>query len=141
MWLQRHAFTNHQNNSARVYVVCRGARVCGYYALAASSVERADAPPRISRGLAKHPIPVLLLARLGVDLQEQGQGIGAALLKDVLLRTASAAEQFGVRALLVHAQDEDAVGFYERYNFDRSPTDPLHLFLLTKDLKHAVDRA
>jgi len=139
LWLQRHALTNQQNHSARVYVVARASRVVAYYALAAASVERAAAPARVARGLANQPIPVMLLARMAVAVEEQGPGLGAALLKDVLLRTAAASEQFGVRALLVHAQDEDAAGFYERYDLERAPTDPLHLYLLMKDLRRVLD--
>ncbi len=137
-WLRRHALANHQAGSARVFVVHRENRVVGYYALAAASVEHEEAPERIRRGLARHPIPVILLARLAVDRREQGKGLGAALLKDALIRTARAADEVGARAVLVHAKDDDARAFYERFDFEPSPTDPLHLFLLMKDLRKVV---
>lgn len=91
-WLRRHALRAHQAGTSRVYVVCRaGTRhVVGYHALAAGSVERESASGRVQRGTGQHPIPVILLTRLGVDLQEQGRGLGAALVKDVLQRVASA---------------------------------------------------
>jgi GNAT superfamily N-acetyltransferase len=92
----------------------------------------------VSRGLARHPIPVVILARLAVDKTERGGGLGRALLKDALLRIASAADVIGVRAVLVHAKDERARRFYERFDFEPSPIDPLQLFLLVKDLKHAA---
>ncbi|MGQ0568597.1 MAG: GNAT family N-acetyltransferase [Armatimonadota bacterium] len=133
-WLRRYALVNHRARTARVFVVHRGRRVVGYYALAASSVERQEAPERVRKGLARHPIPVILLARLAVDQREQGKSLGAALLKDALTRAASAADEIGARAVLVHAKDEEARAFYERFDFEPSPTDPLHLFLLTKDL-------
>jgi GNAT superfamily N-acetyltransferase len=134
-WLLRHALASHRADGARVFVVHRGGRVIGYHALAAGSVEREEAPGRIRKGLARHPIPVILLARLAVDRREQGQGLGSALLKDALLRVVAAAEEIGARALLVHAKDEEARAFYERFDFEPSPTDPLHLFLLMKDLR------
>jgi GNAT superfamily N-acetyltransferase len=112
--------------------------VVGYYALAAGSVEPEQAPERIKKGLARHPVPVILLARLAVDRHEQGKGLGAALLKDALIRAAAAADEIGVRAVLVHAKDEDARAFYERFDFEPSPTDPLHLYLLMKDLKKTI---
>ena len=137
-WLRRHALPSHQARSARVFVAHRNRRVVGYYALAAGSVEREAGPDRVKKGLARHPVPVILLARLAVDRREQGHGLGASLLKDALTRAAAAADEIGVRAVLVHAKDEDARVFYERFDFEPSPTDALHLFLLMKDLKKTI---
>lgn len=134
-WLRRYALQNQQAGAARVYVVHRSGRVVGYYALAASSVEPEEAPERVKKGLARHPIPVILLARLAVDVSEQGQGLGRALLKDALSRSASAADEIGARAILVHAKDDEAQAFYRHFDFEPSPTDLLHLFLLMKDLR------
>lgn len=77
----------------------------------------------------------MLLARLAVDLNRQKQGVGAALLKDATLRTLQAADIAGIRALVVHAKDETARRFYERFDFLPSPTDPLHLFMLLKGMR------
>lgn len=137
-WLRRFALTNQQNGSARVFVFHRGGPVLGYYALAAGSVDSADAPARVVRGLAAHPIPVAILARLAVDEGAQGEGLGGQLLRHALLAIERAADTLGIRALLIHAKDEDARTFYERFDFERSPTDPLHLFLLLKDLRRAL---
>ena len=82
----------------------------------------------------------MLLARLAVDRSCQGRGLGKALIKDALLRTAEAAEIAGIRALLVHAKDDEARIWYEALEFEPSPTDPRHLFLLMKDL-HALLQA
>ncbi len=137
-WLRRYALGSHRAGSARVYVVHRGGGVIGYYALAAASVEREETPERVRKGLAKHPVPVILQARLAVDQQEQGQGLGSGLLKDALTRASQASDEIGARAVLVHAKDEEARAFYEQFDFDASPTDPLHLFLLIKDLKRVL---
>lgn len=136
-WLKRFALLNQGTGTARTYVVHRNGDVVGYYSLASAAVMHAEATARVKKGLAAHAIPVILLARLAVDRSEQQTGLGAALLKDALLRAAGAADNIGARAVLVHAKDEDAKGFYEHFDFEPSPTDPLHLFLLMKDLRHA----
>ena len=134
-FLKRFALANQKADGARTYVACRGSTVLAYYSLAAGAVERADAPGRVGKGLARHPVPVMLLARLAVDRTEQGRGLGKALVKDALLRTAAAADIAGIRALLVHAKDDEARAWYEALEFEPSPTDPRHLFLLVKDLR------
>lgn len=110
----------------------------GYYALAVGSVEQEHAPERVKKGLARHSIPIMLLARLAVDCNWQKQGIGAALLKDAMLRTLQAADIAGIRALVVHAKNDAARGFYERFDFLPSPSDPWHLFMLLKDARRIV---
>jgi len=144
-WLKRHALQAHQSDTARVYVVCgRGTRaVVGYYALAAGSVASENAPTRVTKGAGRYPIPVVILTRLGVDLGEQGKGLGSALVRDALFQVASIAERVGVRALLIHAETPEVVRFYQRIDsgFEPSPTDPLHLILLMKDLRAAIREA
>jgi GNAT superfamily N-acetyltransferase len=135
-FLRRFALTNQRAGSTRTYVVCRGEReVAGYYSLAVGAVEPGDTPARVSKGLARHPVPVMLLARLAIDKAEQGRGLGRALLKDALLRTAQVADIAGIRALLVHAKDDEARAWYERFDFEPGPADPYQLFLLMKDVR------
>ena len=107
----------------------------GYYSLTVGSIEPVDTPARVMKGMARHPVPVMILARLAVDRDHQGKGLGKALLKDALLRTAQAADIAGIRCLLVHAKDEAARQWYASWEFDPSPTDPYHLLLMLKDLK------
>lgn len=137
-FLQRFALVNQKSNSAQTYVSCRGGVVVGFYSLAVGSVEPATAAPRVIKGIPQHPIPVMILARLAVDLEHRGAGLGKALLKDALLRTVQAADIAGIRALLVHAKDESARQWYLNWEFDPSPSDPFHLFLLMKDIKAMV---
>jgi GNAT superfamily N-acetyltransferase len=139
-YLRRYAFLNHQNRSARTYVVQRGDRVVGYYTLAAGSASRENAPRRVAKGLARYPVPLILLARLAVDVSEQGRGLGAALLKDAILRAARAADIIGCRAILTHAKDERVKAFYLKFGFEPSPVDELHLYLLITDIKKTIDR-
>lgn len=137
-YLQQFAWTNHRAGAARTYVATRGKRVIGYHTLAYASVAHHVATPRVRRGLAQHPIPVMLLARLAVDRGEQGRGLGKGLLKDALLRTVQAAEIAGFRAVIVHAKDAAARSFYERFGFEPTPLDSLHLMLLLKDILKVV---
>lgn len=137
-FLRRFALANARNGSSRTYAGLRGSRVVGYYSLAAASVEPDDLPARAIQGLARHAVPMILLARLAVDRSEQGQGIGKGLLKDALRRYLAAQEIVGSRGLLVHAKDDAAKDFYLRYGFMASPTDELHLCLLTKDVRKTL---
>ena len=110
-----------RNGSAKTYVATKNNIVVGYYSLSFGSVYHNEAPQRVIKGLAKHPIPIMLLARLAVDEKEKKQGIGKGLLKDALLRTLQSADIGGLRAVLVHAKDENAKRFYEKFGFESSP--------------------
>jgi GNAT superfamily N-acetyltransferase len=138
-FLSRHALGSHLSGSAKTFVATTDSHVVvGYYSLAASQIIYADAPPRLQKGAPRHPVPVVLLARLAVDRAWQGQGLGAGLLRDAVVRVLAAAEGVGVRALLVHAKDEAAKAFYERYDFAPLPSYPMHLVLLLKDARRIV---
>lgn len=137
-YLSRYAWSNQQANSAQTYIARADSLIAGYYSLSVAGVDHADAPSRVAKGLARHPAPVMLLARLAVDLGFQGQGLGAALLKDALLRTVQAADIAGIRAVIVHAKSEAAQQWYVRFGFEPGPMHPFHLFLLLKDIQHAV---
>lgn len=137
-YLRQYALQNQKKNAARTYVATRGNRVVGYYTLAYGSVALEEAPSSVKAGLAKHPVPVILLARLAVDLGERGRGLGAGLLKDAVLRTLQAAEIAGLRAVIVHAKDDAARTFYEKFGFEPSPTDAYHLFLKISSIKASL---
>ena len=134
-FLVRFGLTNQQSGAAQTYVALSGPSVVGYYSLTVGEVGYDDAPDRLRKGLARHPVPIMLLARLAVSVGWQGRGLGAGLLKDSMRRTLQAAEIAGIRAFVVHAKDANARRFYEHFGFAPSPTDPLHLFLLLKDVK------
>jgi len=140
-WLTKYARAAQGSGSARVYVTTTdGAAVIGFYALAAAQVEPESASERVRKGEpARRPIPVILLARLAVDRNHQGGGVGRSLLQDAALRCLQAADAVGVRAMLVHAKHERARTWYEQFGFERSPTDPLHLLLLVKDLRVFIE--
>jgi GNAT superfamily N-acetyltransferase len=137
-FLVRHALQAQQANSSRTYVALDGPNVVGFYTLVVGQVEHVDAPPRVAKGMPRHPIPVLVLARLAVHSSMQGKRLGAGLLLDALSRTLQVADIVGVRALLVHAKDDRAADFYRHFGFEPSPTDPHHLFRIIKDIRLAA---
>jgi predicted N-acetyltransferase YhbS len=137
-YISRFALTNQSAGSAQTYVAIAADKVVGYYSLAVGAVAHSEAPIRMSKGLARHPVPVMLLARLAVDNGAKGNGLGAALLHDALARTLQAADIAGIRAVIVHAKDDEARRFYAHFDFDPSPTDAYHLYLLIKDLHKAA---
>jgi GNAT superfamily N-acetyltransferase len=138
-FLIRHALQNEQAGASRTYVALDDTEIAGYYTLVVGQVEHAAAPERLKKGLAWHPVPIMLLARLAIATHWQGKGLGAGLLKDAMLRTLAAADIAGIRAFAVHAKDDAARAFYERFDFVASPSDPYHLFRLLKDLRAIVE--
>jgi GNAT superfamily N-acetyltransferase len=142
-WLVEIARQAHGAGTTRVFVVTEvGQSVAvAYYAWCMASVGITDQPERLRRGAGRYPQPMALLARLGVDQRHEGEGLGGALLVDVITRVASLSQAIGCRGLLVHAESEQARGFYEHLipEFERSPTDPLHLVLLLKDIRRTLN--
>lgn len=134
-FLIRFALPNQQAGASQTYLGLAGEEVIGFYTLVVGQVSYEGAPERLTKGLARHPVPIMLLARLAVSTAWQGRGVGAGLLKDAMRRTLQAADIAGIRAFAVHVKDEAARGYYERFGFIPSPTDPFHLFVLVKDLR------
>jgi len=133
-WLRQRALANQATGASRTFVVCQGrARVVGYYSLSKSTTSHQQATGGIRRNMPD-PVPMMLLGRLAVDRTLHGQGVGAALLKDAVLRTAQVADQAGVRGLLVHALSSDAKRFYAKWGFVESPTEPMTLMVRLTDI-------
>ena len=139
-FLIRYALQNQQAGASSTYVALADKEVAGYYTLVVGQVEYGDAPERLIKGLARHPVPIMLLARLAISAPWQGKGLGSGLLKDAMLRTLQAADIAGIRAFAVHAKDGEAKSFYERFDFVPSPSDPYHMFRLLKDVRAALKR-
>jgi GNAT superfamily N-acetyltransferase len=138
-WLKRRARPNETSGASRTYVITEGRRVVGYYSLAAGSVLHAAATGRIRRNMPD-PVPVALLGRLAIDQGWQGRGLGAALLRDAVLRVVGAAETIGVRALLVHAISDEAKAFYERWGFRASAIEPMTLMITIEEARKMLGR-
>lgn len=136
-WLNRRARANQVSGATRTYVVCEGQRVMGYYALASGVVTVESATGRFRRNMP-NPIPVVVLARLAVDRNWQGRGIGRALFRDAALRVAHAADAIGIRGIVVHAISEEAKQFYLALGFDASPREPMMLMVTLSDVRAAL---
>ena len=128
-WLVHRARKNQREGASRCFVVCDEQRnVVGYYALAAGAVAHELVPGRVKRNMPD-PIPVAVLGRLAVHADWLGRGIGKGLLKDAIQRSVQVSRQMGIRVLLCHAIDEDAMAFYLRHGFSASPVDPMTVML------------
>ena len=141
-WLHHHARQADAVGTTRVLVVTQSGSddVVAYYAWSMARISIDAAPARLRKGAGRYPQPVALLARLGVATNHEGRGLGAALLVDVITRTAELSTDIGCRALLVHAETTTARGFYVHLipEFEPSPTDDLHLLLLVKDVHRTL---
>jgi len=126
----------------RTYVALKPGekKVRGYYSIAAGSVAFDHFPHKISKRLPRHPIPVMLLGRLAVDRSAQGQGLGEKLLMDALDRALSLSAQLGIHAVEVHAIDDGAKAFYEKYGFSSLQGRPLNLYLPIETYRQAAGK-
>jgi hypothetical protein len=126
--------------TTRVLVVtdANSLAVVAYYGWCMAQLHAPDTPPRLRKGGGRYPQPVALLARLGVDIGHEGRGLGAGLLQDVFLRLLLLSKEIGCRALLIHAESNDARDFYRHLvpELQESPTDPLHLVM--KDIRRTL---
>ncbi len=138
-WLIKYAMANSRANASKTFVVCVNQEVIGYYSLAMGSVDYEEATLRIKKGLARHPIPVVVLGRLAVDIRYQKKRLGISLLKDALLRALTVSEHIGARAVFVNAKDDNAKEFYEKHGFCSLPSDSLKLMILIKDIKIIIE--
>lgn len=137
-WLVRRARQAQSSGSARTFVACDEDRVAGYFSLTVGQIDTLEAPERIRRGMGQYPIPLVILARLAVDLDYQRRGLGFSLLQDAIRRTVAIAEQAGIRALLTHPIDAQADVFYRRFGFEPTPAHEQQLILLLKDARRFV---
>lgn len=141
-WLRRFAHQSTSTGTTKVFVVCEPGdeRVVAYYAWCMAQITIDDAPIRVRRGAGRYPQPIALLARLEVDVVHEGNGLGAGLVRDVILRLLGVDGSIGCRGLLIHAESEAARDFYLHLipELETSPTDDLHLVLLMKDARKTL---
>lgn len=139
-WLEKYSWQNQRANNATTYVSTFSGRVVGYYAVTVAGYERSAVPEAIAKK-APQTVPCFLLARLAIDLEWQGRGLGWGLLRDAMHRVLTLSQSVAAPALLVHARDDTARDFYLHHaEFLQSPVDPLHLFLPTKAIAAAFER-
>lgn len=137
-WLKKHALQSQAGQHTKTMVIAEDDVVIGYYSYNVISVEHEDSTPeRVKKGLAKHPIPVFLIARLALDKNHQGKGLGGRLLRHALKGAAAIAasdEGVPIRAVIVDAIDDEARKFYAGFDFVEFPADTLRMWILMKDL-------
>lgn len=137
-WLKKYARQAMASGSARTFIVSDDNQVVGYYSLTVGEVNIDQVSERVGKGMGKHSIPLIIIARLAVQNSHKGLGIGKGMLKNAILRSLNVAEQAAIRALLVHAIDEDAFNFYKKFGFEPSPIRNNQLVLLLKDAKKII---
>lgn len=137
-WLRRRASANQASGASRTYVVCEGKRVIAYYALASGAIAQALVPGKFRRNMPD-PVPVVVLARLAVDKNYQGRGLGRALFRDAARRVAHAADSIGIRGIVVHAISEEARKFYVALGFDPCPAEAMTLVVTLRDLRATLE--
>jgi GNAT superfamily N-acetyltransferase len=138
-FIGQYALQGQKAGISQTYVAVAGQKVIGFHTLVVGEVTHDDAPERLTKGLPRYPIPVIILARLAVDKSWKGKGLGAALVADAMRRILNAADIAGVRAMIVHAKDDDAARFYEHLGFLPFPGKILTLYRLLKDIRAMRD--
>ena len=138
-WLKTRTIKN-EGKATRTYALCLDKRAVGFYSLAAGSIIREMTPGSIRHNMLK-PIPVMLIARLAVDVNFQGMGFGMGLLRDALLRTMQAASIIGIRAIMVNALNDAAASFYRHLGFRESPVNPILLLLSLTEIENSLCKA
>jgi GNAT superfamily N-acetyltransferase len=137
--LASHALASQRADLARTYLALDGDTVAGYVSLTTGSVRREDAPRRYARGMPRHPIPTVLIARLAVDRRHQGQRLGSRLLAEALRRAVAASDAIAARLVVVDAIDDAAAGFYRRWGFIDVPENPLRLYRKIADIRRSLE--
>ncbi len=139
-WLRDHALAAQQMDSARTFLLVEQRHILGYFSLTMGSVLRADAPHKLVRGLPAYPIGVALLARLAVDADHHGEGVGGLLLSEALRKAVAAGDAAAARLVVVDAIDDAAARFYSHHGFLAVPEHPLRLYRRMKDIRASLDR-
>lgn len=134
-WLVDHAFASQKADLARTYVALDASAVVGYVSLTTGSIRHEAAPKRFVRGMPRHPIPTILIARLAVDRRYQGRQLGSQLLAEALRLAVLASDTAAARLLVVDAIDEQAAGFYRRWGFIDVPENPHRLFRKISEIR------
>ena len=141
LYVSQYALQNQKKEASRTYVAFNGDdRIVGYYTLVYGGVTASEVPPEIVAGLGNYPVPILLIARLAVSIDEAGKGLGRSLLRDALIRAIGAADIAGLSAVVVDAKDSGAKAFYEKLGFIPGPEDEFRLFRKMTDIRSAYGK-
>lgn len=150
-FFRQEAGQNQRGDVSRTWVIRRSAEddprlppILGYYTLTVGEVQRAMAPPEVTKRLPPYPLPVVIIGRLARDVRAKGKGIGELLLDDAHRRALQVNVQVGAVLVIVDAKDMDAASFYARYGYKPLMTSvpegqewPRRMYLRMKDLRAA----
>ena len=141
-WCREFAHQSQTSGGTAVHVVQVAGSdvVAGFYAWRMAEIRHEDSPSRMRKGAGRYPQPVALIARLAVDTRHEGMGLGSGMLRDALLRSIDVSVRIGCRGVVLHCETESARSFYLHHipGFLESPSDPLHLVLLMKDIRRSL---
>ena len=140
-WLADHALASQKADLARTYIALDGAMIAGYVSLTTGSIRREAAPKRYARGMPRHPIPIILIARLAVERRHHGQRFGSRLLAEALRLAVIASDTAAARLVVVDATDDQAAGFYRRWGFIDVPENPHRLFRKISEIRREIEDA
>jgi ribosomal protein S18 acetylase RimI-like enzyme len=138
-WLVEHAVASQKADLARTYLALGAGAVAGYVSLTTGSIRPEAAPKRYARGMPRHAIPTILIARLAVDRRYQAQRIGSRLLAEALRLAVAASDTAAARLVVVDAIDDQAAGFYRRWGFLDVPENPHRLFRKISDIRRSLE--
>lgn len=138
-WLRDHALASQRGDIARTYLVLESETVVAYVSLTTGSIRPESAPKRYARGMPRHPLPTILIARLAVDRRHQGTRIGSRLLAEALRRAVRASDVVAARLVVVEAIDDAAAAFYRRWGFIDVPENPRRLFRKISDIRRSLE--
>ncbi|MEA5532817.1 GNAT family N-acetyltransferase [Crocosphaera sp. XPORK-15E] len=130
-YLHSMAIQDKKRNIAIPYVIVEREyqKIIGYYTLSMSGINLEHLPQIMVKKLPKYPIVgVTLIGRLAVDLDYRGYGWGKLLIMDALYRSLGVSQMTGCFAVVVEAIDDEAVKFYQRFEFQAFPDKPDKLF-------------
>ena len=140
-YLQRHARQNDVNNISKTFVAVDEKNVVhGFYTLSAASIEFEELPEDAAKNIPKYPIPAARIGKFAVDKNSSKQGLGGKLLIDALRRIESTSNKMVIKAVLVDALDEDAKGFWLKYEFIELPQRDLKLFLPIETIQQLFNK-
>lgn len=139
-WLVDHALASQKADLARTYLVVAGNAVVAYVSLTTGSIRREAAPKRYARGMPRHPILTILIARLALDHRQQGQRLGRRLLAEALRLAVTASDTVAARLVGVDAIDDRAAAFYRRWGFVDVPENPHRLFRKISDIRRTLEQ-
>lgn len=134
-YLRRYARQHADANISRTYVASESQRICGYYSLAMAAIKRQQLPNKYHKRFADYPVPMARLARLAVDVDYQGRGMGKLLLMDALYRCLELSRNIGMAGVIVDAKHEQAKTFYQNFEFETFPDSVLSLWLPAGTIK------